>query len=191
MPKLPPIDWQLVRLKYEAGDSPYKIATDLGNRPTKQGIAKRANGEGWVRGKGSALTVAAELPIVRQALSLSGPTKATAERVGFVLDLISRGATETLAARAAGIAPETLKRWKAQDPQLAEQLRQARAGKLAEWIAHIDQAAARDWKAADRLLQASGDIEGFTTAQHGGVTVVLNIDRDGPVKGTVIDGAPQ
>jgi len=180
-----PIDWQLVQMKFEAGQSPYAISRDLGGRPTKQGIAKRAKREGWQADASGVLSVAAELPIVKRAQMLTGPTKCSAERVAFILDLVGRGASIKLAATAAGINPKTLKQWQASDPQFAEQLRQARAGKLAEWIAHIDSAAARDWKAADRLLQASPEAEDFSQHQVGGITVVLNIDRE---HGALIEG---
>lgn len=189
------IDWQLIRLKFEAGDSAYKISQDLGGRPTKQGISKRAKAEQWSKGVKNGITVASKLPIVQRALSLTGPTKCTAERVGFVLELIARGSTPKLAATAAGISDKTLTRWSQEDPQLAEQIRQARAGKLAEWIGYIDRAAVTDWKAADRLLQTSQEAEGFQPHQResGGITVVLNIDRDGAgdgPKGVTIDAKP-
>jgi len=154
-------------MKFEAGQTPYAISRDLGGRPTKQGVAKRAAREGWQVQANSTVSVAAELPIVKRAQMLTGPTKCTAERV-------------------AGINPKTLKQWTDQDPQLAEQLRQARAGKLAEWIGHIDGAASRDWKAADRLLQAAPEAEDFSQHQQGGITIVLNIDRDA-TQGPVID----
>ena len=55
-----PIDWQLVRMKFESGQSPYAISRDLGGRPTKQGIAKRAAREGWKVTDNSVVNVAAE-----------------------------------------------------------------------------------------------------------------------------------
>ena len=183
------IDWDLIRIRFEGGQSAYAISRDLGGRPSKQGIAKRAAKEGWQVAPNGSLAVAEQLPIVKRAQALAGPGKATAERVAFVLELLGRGASIKLAASAAGISAKTLKRWQDEDPQLAEQMRQARAGKLAEWIAHIDSAAARDWKAADRLLQAAPEAEDFSAQQHGGITVVLNIDRDHP-EGIVIDGQP-
>jgi len=185
MTKLP-IDWLLVRMRYEAGQTAYRIATDLGDRPSKQGIARRAKAEGWKAGNGNSLTIAAELPIVQRAQAMTGPTKASAERIAFVLDLIGRGSSESLASSAAGISPKTLARWKQEDPQLAEQCRQARAGKLAQWVDCIDQAATRDWKAAKELLTAAPDATDFSQQQAGGITIVLNIDREDT--GTVIQG---
>ena len=182
-----PIDWDFIRIRFEGGQTPYAISRDLGGRPTKQGIAKRAKREGWQQRENSALAIAAELPIVKQAQAMTGPHKSTAERVAFILDLVRRGASIKLAATAAGINPATLKRWQSEDAQLAEQLRQARAGKVAEWIAHIDTAASRDWKAADRLLQAAPEAEDYRQDTHGGITVVLNIDRD-QADGITIDG---
>jgi hypothetical protein len=172
------IDWQLVRMRFEAGQTAYRISTDLGGRPTKQGIGRRAKVEGWVKGNGNALTVATELPIVKRALALAGPSKATAERLAFVLDLVARGSSEALASTAAGINKATLRRWKHDDPQLAEQLRQARAGKLADWIGCIDDATSRDWKAADRLLQQASDATDWQAQEHGGIQVLININRD-------------
>lgn len=182
MPRLP-IDWDLIRIRYESGQTPYAISRDLGGTPTKQGITKRAAKHGWTRMDNGVLAVAEALPIVQRARSLTGPTKCTAERVAFVLDLVSNGASIKLAANAAGIDPKTLKRWCADDPQLEEQLRQARAGKLAEWVSHIDRAARTDWKAAKSLLESSPDADGFNTASHGGITIVLNIDREAGVIG--------
>ena len=182
MPSQAPIDWKLVRLKYEAGQTAYAISQDLGGRPTKQGIAKRAAREGWTQGNANSLTVAESLPIVERARALTGPTKCTPERIAIILDAVAQGAPESLAAQAAGVCADTLRHWKGRDPQLAEQLRIARAGKLAEWVGHIDKAAQRDWKAADRLLAAAPEMQDWSQAgSHGGITVVLNIDRDGPI----------
>jgi hypothetical protein len=172
-----PVDWDMIRMRFEAGETPYKISQSLDGRPSKQGIVKRAKREDWQR-RENGLTVANKLPIVQRAMQLTGPTKCTAERVGFILELVCSGASIKLAATAAGINPATLKRWQHEDPQLAEQLRQARAGKLAEYISHIDRAAQRDWKAAKDLLQAAPEAEDFSPQAHGGITVVLNIDRD-------------
>jgi len=178
MAKRLPIDWELIRLKYESGQSAYAISRDLGGTPSKQGIAKRAAREGWQQDASNSLAVAENLPIVKQAQALAGPGKATAERVAFVLELIGRGSSPKMAATAAGITPKTLSRWTKADPQLAEQIRQARAGKLCEWVSHIDAAAARDWKAAKELLAAAPDADDFNQQQTGGITIVLNIDRE-------------
>lgn len=185
MPRLP-IDWDLIRVRYEGGQTAYRISTDLGGRPSKQGIMKRAAREGWTVRDNGTLSIAEQLPIVQRARDLTGPTKCSAERIAFVLELVSSGASVKLAATAAGISPKTLKRWMDEDQQLSEQLRQARAGKLAEWISHIDKAAVRDWKAADRLLQASPEAEDFSQHQTGGITIVLNIDRDGDTSGNTL-----
>lgn len=174
-----PIDWDLIRLRYESGKTPYAISRDLGGRPSKQGIAKRAQREGWQQDASNILAVAEQLPIVKQAQALAGPSKCTAERVAFVLELIGRGSSPKMAAAAAGISSKTLSRWTKDDPQLAEQIRQARAGKLCEWVSHIDAAASRDWKAAKDLLAAAPDADDFNSQHHGGITIVLNIDRDG------------
>ena len=182
-----PIDWELIRLRYEAGQSAYAISRDLGGTPSKQGIAKRAAREGWQQDMSNTLAVAEQLPIVKQAQALAGPGKATAERVAFVLELIGRGSSPKMAATAAGITPKTLSRWTKADPQLAEQIRQARAGKLCEWVSHIDAAAARDWKAAKELLAASPDADDFNQQQTGGITIVLNIDREQGYKPAIIE----
>ena len=89
-----------------------------------------------MRGNGNALTIAATLPIVMQAQAMVGPSKCTADRVAFILDLISHGSTEKLAASAAGVDVKTLKRWMGADPQLAEQIRQARSAIRVRWLAH-------------------------------------------------------
>lgn len=181
------IDWDLVRLKFENGQSAYAISQDLGGKPTKQGIAKRAQREGWQR-RTNSLTIAEQLPIVQRAQALTGPHKSTAERVAFILEMVGSGASLKLAATAAGVSPKTLDRWQSEDPQLAERLRQARAGKLCEWLSRIDSASTRDWKAADRLLSASPEAEDWAAANNqGGITIVLNIDRDSPIDSKLVD----
>ncbi len=181
------IDWARIKLRYEAGESATSISESLGGRPTRQGIMKHVHRENWSQDQENGITVAEKLPIVQRAQALSGPTKCTAERVGFMLEMIGRGANQTIAARAAGIVPETLKRWVREDPQLGERIRQARAGKLCEWFSRIDDAATHDWKAADRLLQTSNEVDGYGPKEGAGINVVINIDRDPPTIKTVND----
>jgi hypothetical protein len=172
------IDWEFIRLRWESGESSYAIAKALG-RPTKQGIDARIKREQWKR-HDNAITVARKLPIVQQARSLGPGHKRTPERVGLLLHLIERGSTEKLAAQACGLSQDSLTKWKREDSQLAEQIRQARSGKVAEWIGHIDRAAVTDWRAADKLLQSAPEAEDWSSTHGpGGITVVLNIDRDG------------
>jgi hypothetical protein len=183
-----PIDWEFIRLRWESGESSYAIAKALG-RPTKQGIDKRIKREAWVR-KDNGITVARQLSIVERARAIGNGSKATAERIGLLLELMGKGSTAKLACSVVGISADTLTKWQAIDPQLTEQIRQARNGKVAEWFSHIDMAAKRDWKAADRLLQSAPEAENWQGTGHGsgGITVVLNIDRDGamPAKSRVI-----
>lgn len=186
------IDWQMVRLRYESGQTAYRISVDLGGRPSKQGIARRAKAENWQQRDVTALTVAEKLPIVIRAQNLSGPTKCTADRVAFILELIGRGSSQNLACNAAGVGPKTLKRWISEDPQLEEQIRQARAGKLADWTSCIDDAASRDWKAAKELLANAPDATDWQQQSAAGITIVLNIDRDQETpKGVTINAEPQ
>lgn len=181
-------DWTRIRLLYEGGMTPYKIAARYLNRPSAQGIRNRAKKEGWLVNEGS-VAAASSLPGMP---ALGSPVNGSydPETVGVVLEMIGHGSTEKLACEAAGITQQTLIRWKHERPQFIDLLKQARARKLTEYLANIDRAAATDWKASQTLLEKAPEMEDWKPKQQGdgGVTVVLNIDRD-PTGLTAIEGS--
>jgi hypothetical protein len=145
-------DWAAIRLRYMRGDTPYSISRDLGGRPSKAGIAKRAKLEDWTQANSDTLTTAQNLPIVRRA-SGSSLGKRTPENLVLILEALSMGATEKVAAGIAGIDPKTLTRWKQEDPKLAMEIHARRSQKAAELIQSIGTAAKKDWKAASWMLE--------------------------------------
>ena len=181
------IDWTRLRMRWEAGETSYSLSKDLGGTPSKQGIDRRAKTEGWQRGA-NAINLAEQLPLVQRAKGMAGFTKRTPEVVGTILQSVAQGATLKLAAQSAGVSPDTLRKWQAEDPAFKEQLRICRAGKLVEWLANIDAMARTDWRASKALLDSvskdEADELGLARdepqkSDDKGVTIVLNIDRAG------------
>lgn len=77
---------------------------------------------------------------------------------GRVVDLISKGIAEGRAAEAVGINPKTLSRWinrpaNGEQRELSRQVARARIEGKAALIKVIEDASAKDWKAAAWLLE--------------------------------------
>lgn len=142
------VNWHEIKARYEAGETAYSIAFDY--PITKQGIAKRAKMEGWGKGNSDWLTVAEQIENVPTAPN----AKSQPVLIAGILEAVSKGASETLAAQAAGIDSKTLSRWKSNSPQLSAAIRTARGQVAIERIDSIEQAHKRgDWKAAAYLLE--------------------------------------
>lgn len=182
------INWPAIKVRYEAGETPYSISKALGGTPSKQGIVKRAKKEGWgTEGNSEWLSVAERLPITQD----SRRELATPQILGTVLEYISMGAPEYLAAQAAGISRDSLGRYKAECPELAEQIKSAKAMRAIERIKRIEKAGERgDWKADQFLLEKDETTrEQFSGKDKGGMNIILNIQRESvTVDGEVIDG---
>ena len=171
-------DWSNIRLKYELGQTCYKIAQEMGGRPSKQAIAKRAKREGWEQTLDQGTD---RLPIIVSALKINSRIL-TDELLQTVLGMIGIGSSEAMACQAAGINPGTWIDWKHQDERLQNAVQRARAGKLSEWIGRIDKAARKDWKAAQALLQSAPETKGDFGKDAGPskLEVVININREAP-----------
>ena len=185
-------DWARIRIRYESGDTAYSISKDMGGKPTRQAIAKRAAKEQW------ASNISAHIqngfPILAAALNIDS-RKMTDELLQTVLGMIGMGSTEQLACQAAGIHPTTWIDWKNKDVRLQDAVHRARAGKLSEWISRIDQAGNKDWKANQALLQAAPETRGYFGKDHtdNKIEIVINIDRgdEGLTEdGQLIEGEP-
>ena len=166
------IDWQYVRGLFESGQTAYQIAKRP-DMPSKQGIANRAKLEGWIKPKNPD-----RLPIVAEALAINSYLL-TDDVLTVVLGLIAEGATQEIAAQAAGISGRTWASWCKQDEKLRDAVRRARAGKLATWMSHVDTAATRDWRAAQWLLHTASETRESYGANKGDgkLEIVINIDR--------------
>ena len=141
------INWDVIRLRYMKGETPYAISKSLGGKPSKVGIAKRAKREGWTQVDSDTQRTAENLSIIRRT-SGSSLGKRTPENIALILGSVELGATEKVAAGVAGIAPKTLTRWKQEDPRFAMEIHARRSQNVAEKLRCIDQASQKDWKAA-------------------------------------------
>jgi len=171
-------DWDVIRVRYARGETCHAISKSMDGKPTRQGIMKRAKRENWLEGNSEIPASIKNLSLVQTGSKL--PRKRSPEAVNAVLGFIDQGATEEMAARAAGIHPKTLYNWKLECPEFAAMIAVARARKQVEWVNNIDRAGKKDWKASDRLLQADPDtreIFGRQVKQEG-PKIILNIHRD-------------
>jgi len=168
-------DWPLIRSMYERGMSAAEITRNVDPAPTRQAINQKAKRQGWgkVIVKGNRDNLPAAL--------VSNFNKDTPEVRTKVLELISTGCSQAVAARAVGVDPTTLTRWKGSDADFANAVEASRAAFLARHHANIDKAGERDWRASSYLLERQDETKGQYSPKvegHGGITVVLNIHRD-------------
>ncbi len=169
-------DWDAIRVRYARGEKCHAISKSMDGKPTRQGIMKRAKRENWLQGNSSITESIKNLPLVQTDSKL--PRKRTPEAVNAIVEFISKGATEEMAARATGIHPKTLYDWKLACPEFAKLIEVARAQKVVEWVDKIDRA--KDWKAHLKLLQVAPETkEQFSDRRKDeGPTIILNIHRD-------------
>lgn len=175
-------DWQLIRQRYEGGETAYSIAKKMG-KPTKQAIMKRAAKEGWTQGSRKALlATVSQLPIVRKALEVRHSDFRTPEAIATVIEMIAQGATQELAAATIGVSREALGKWKKEDAEFALLIARARAGCLTGYVGLIHESAHKgDWKAAETMLKSAPETrDQFGSSPHGSprLEVVINISRD-------------
>lgn len=197
-----PVPWNDIKRRYEAGEACNAIARDLtsrGMKISKQAILKRKDNEGWkvnpsaekVRGAATAWERSELPPTATGNQLMAGPSrsatqianwgKRSPENAAHILAQVELTGDQKLAARSAGIHPDTLKRWRESDPDFAEQLDAANAKFCATHISHVAKASERgDWKAADKLLQVNPmtreDWGGAGQGGTGGITVNLKFD---------------
>lgn len=169
-------DWDAIRVRFARGETCHAISKSMNGKPTRQGIMKRAKRENWLQGNSSIPESVKNLPLVQSDSKL--PRKRTPEAVNAIVEFISKGATEEMAARATGIHPRTLYNWKLECSEFAAMIEVARAQKVVEWVDKIDRA--RDWKAHFKLLQVAPETkEQFSDRRKDeGPTIILNIRRD-------------
>lgn len=159
-------DWPAIRGLYERGVGATEIARQLPNCPSRQGIEKRAVKEGWE---------VAQLPDQPPNTVLTGKDATKA----VILAQVRKTVPLYLAAQAAGISDDTLRRWRNDDASFAAAIAAARAAGLAECVSRIHEAGERDWKANEAILKKAPETksEYGDAGEKGGITIVLNIDR--------------
>lgn len=187
------IPWNEIKARWESGESAYFIEQDLnrkGQKITRQGINARAKRDGWIeKANGGLLAVAEQLPTVQAIGKGIDSTKRTPEIIAAVLEDISQGVPEYLAATSQGLGERTLARWKADDEALAYQIKCARAKHLGSRVAVLTKAGDRgDWKAAQVQLKAAPETKDYFAedTKPTAIQFVLNIIRE--PTGTIIEG---
>lgn len=205
----PGVDWQAIRRRYEAGETPYAIAKlyDV----TQQGIRKRIQKEGWEKGIApdpELLNTVPEytepevnwLTVVERNFKTPVGSKDNPRRRASILRDLANGLPKKAAAAGAGITDDTLTAWCKADTDFSAQCDEAQAQYIRRRFGDINKASERgDVKAAtwtmERHPMTREDYGNANRgAQGGGITVVLNVpapSRDEPldvVSGDLIEG---
>lgn len=191
-PAKPGVDWTLIRAEYEQGASVKSLARTHGLQ--RSTIQKRRDREGWPGAPGVPKSpeqwrhAATQLDIVGQDRAGS---KRNTDTVAQILKALESGMPLQAAARLAGMAPETLSRWRQSDQAFTDLCTEATERWHLSRIQDIDKAAKRgDWRAAAYRLERNPTTR-ETYAQQSqaqqAITVVVNVTRDNPEPVTVID----
>lgn len=197
-----PVPWNEIKRLYEAGKAANAIAKDMtaqGDKISKQAILKRAGREGWkvnpsavkVRGVATAWEEAELPPTATGNQLMAGPSRSatqianwgrrTPENAVRILTNLAEHGDIKLAAQAAGIHPDTLKRWRESDADFAGQVESAQAQFLQTRLGNVVRAGDRgDWK-ADQWLLSKNEVTKDTYGEvnsggTGGITVNLKFD---------------
>ena len=122
-------DWDIIEARWKAGERSYGISKSLGGRPTRQAVDKMAQQYGWRRPK-KAVAVQPDEIEIRNFLELVGDfkpvgSKDTPATRALILEQVSESVPKSVAARLAGINPDTLKRWEDLDQGFSAMLREA------------------------------------------------------------------
>lgn len=176
-------DWGAICDRYENGETAYSISKSLCGRPSKVGIQKRANREGWIRVSLDAKKAARNLPSVREPTFPRAPSdelgKQTVENAQLVLSAFERAASPKIAAGLVGLTQGQLKTWMDKDHQFAMEIRSRAAQVAADHVRGIRDT--EDWKAWKWLLEQnpfSREEYGSQSSKDKQPTIVLNIHRD-------------
>lgn len=187
----PGVNWTLAASLARDGDTDATIARTLG--VSEEAVRKRRHAEGWTTTQDPAEPSIRDLAAAACAAALGSANGYTEDQLTLVLTSLTAGVNLHLAARAAGTTADALEAAAKQDPQLARTLSIAAARASTSKIARINAAGERgDWKADAYLLERNPDTReqfaGQATSGKGGVTVILNFDRNQPQPGVTIEG---
>lgn len=177
----PKIDWLLIKVRYEAGESYGAISRSLGGRPTKQAIGQKALRDKWERvNPGETLK---RLPVKSSAWELLKPEQQ------LVIQAFALGArtVEEAAARAC-VSQSTIQRWK-KDDDFGRLCQAARLQARDELVSKVKDFGSREWRPNAWLLERLWKDE-FSAAQqvvHGNTFNVLGSINLGIDRGLTID----
>lgn len=102
-------------------------------------------------------------------------SKYTTETIEKVLHAIRMGATYEIAARSAGISPDTLTNWQKQYSDFSDKMREAEGVSARVWLEKIENAADVDWKAAAWKLERRFPKE---YGKQADTAVTINLSQD-------------
>ena len=121
------IDWLTIRRRYEAGESSYKISVSLGNKPTRQGITKRAERENWGNQTDNSTVTAVGSGNWLERVGKYDPVgvKDRPATRALILQLLAEGMPKSSAAELAGVNRDTLLNWSSKDAAFSAMLTQA------------------------------------------------------------------
>lgn len=187
------MDWTAIRRRYEAGESAYRISVSLGNKPTRQGIEKRAKREGWGKhsdnSDGNAVVNGNWLQRVGDYSPVGD--KDTPETRALILQTVSEGLPLEAAAKYAGISKDTLDRYRAGDAVFAAQIEQAQQEWHRRRLASVERAADTGDAATGRWLlerhPATRDM--YRPSNAGGPSVAIQINTGIEPRVKTIDAA--
>ncbi len=183
--KIPRAAWDVIRDRFEDGETAYALAREF--PITRQAIEKRARREGWLRPSGRWDEAARATPT---ALRIADPRtpedrmiaahgRRTPEIAVAILNRVEAGASESLAARALGLDPATLRKWKSEDPEFELLLMSARHDCLAAKVRRIHAAGERDWRAdawaLERAPETREEFGNSLPGAGGAVEVIINV----------------
>lgn len=212
------VDWADIQRRWCAGESALSIARTLqplpdGRQLSRQAIENKAKREGWIRGvKPETMKSVIMLPSMQRRqranelratgeathgeLSSIGWGKKTPETIARIVESLEMGLSDPKAAELAGISPDTLRRWKEDDPPLRARLDIARRTNIMKRMSRMDAAAERgDWKSDAWYMERSPltrDEFGNVAAGKSGPTVniQLNVGRSETQTLDIVDVTP-
>lgn len=188
----PGVDWSLIKADFDAGSSIrecVRLQCARGVKITKRAIEKRRDKEGWDP-KSHAYAAATRLPsVLAQATGVATTTVRTEHRAKSIIDSFSKGLPQRTAARLAGIAENSLIDWRKDDEAFDALCEGAIEAWHAQMISHVDNAAPRDWKAAQWRLQSHNKTKADYADKASGtmIQVNLNIGRDNDAPAVTVE----
>ncbi len=181
------VNWLQIKVRWEAGHTSSALAREY--PVSRQGIDKRAKKEGWERKSTDSPANWLKKAEGTYIAASGSSDKRTPEVVATILDNISHGVPQGMAAKAAGISPGTLTNWKREDPELKRLIRMAGSQAAATYVQRIHKAGERDWKADKYLLENHPEAaEDYGQKSKGSGPLIVNFGFEPKFKPLVIDG---
>jgi len=181
------VNWNLIKPRWENGETSTQIARDVD--VTRQAIDKKAKKEGWQRQSADSPMNWLQLAENTYICASKSSDKRTPGIVGAILDSISRGVPQGIAAKMVGVSPSTLTKWKREDPELVRLMSMAGSQAVDVYVQLIRKAGERDWKAVRFLLENHPEAaEDYGQKSKSSGPLIVNFGFEPNFKPLVIDG---